>query len=256
MTGAVNEGAQSLVYPDKPDELVSDYTKFYDLAFHYRPQAKKILMLGGGGYCVPRHLLATRDVAVDVVEIDPGITAVAREFFFLRDEGNPKISIRHEDARVFLNREAGRRKGAYDAIFADVFGSWYSIPFHLTTVEAARAMSDLLAEDGVLVSNVISSLRGPGSGVLGGIYAALSQVFPKVLIFPASLPQPAFAESRQNLMLVAFKSEKTLAAAAAAVPGSEAARLLSHLWTRPFNSDARAFTDAFAPVEHYALIDK
>ncbi|MDR2614858.1 MAG: fused MFS/spermidine synthase, partial [Candidatus Accumulibacter sp.] len=256
MTGAVNEGAQSVVHPDKPDELASDYTRFYDLAFHYRPEAKKILMLGGGGYCVPRHLLATRNVSVDVVELDPGITAVAREFFFLRDEGNPNISIRHEDARIFVNREAERRKGAYDAIFADVFGSWYSIPFHLTTVEAARAMSALLDEDGILISNVISSLRGPGSGVLGGIHAALSEVFPKVLIFPASHPQPAYAESRQNLMLVAFKSEKTFAAAAAAHPGSETARLLSHLWTAPFNSGARAFTDAFAPVEHYALIEE
>ncbi|MDR0379149.1 MAG: fused MFS/spermidine synthase, partial [Candidatus Accumulibacter sp.] len=213
-TGALNEGAQSVIYPDRPDDLASDYTRFYDLAFHYRPEAKKILMLGGGGYCVPRHLLATRrDVSVDVVELDPGITAVAREFFFLRDEGNPNISIQHEDARIFLNREAGRRPGAYDAIFADVFGSWYSIPFHLTTVEAARAMSALLSEDGVLVSNVISSLRGPGSGVLGGIYAALSEVFPRVLVFPASRPEAAYAEHRQNVMLVAFKSEKTFAAA-------------------------------------------
>jgi spermidine synthase len=254
MTGAVHEGAQSVVYPEAPDELASDYTKFYDLAFHYRPMAKKILMLGGGGYCVPRHLLATRNVSVDVVEIDPGITAVARQYFFLRDEGDPGLSIRHEDARMFLNREAEKRKGAYEAIFADVFGSWYSIPFHLTTVEAARAMGELLDEDGILVSNVISSLRGPGSGVLGGIYAALSEVFPRVLVFPASRPQPEYAESRQNVMLMAFKSEKTFAAAAAAFPGSEAARLLSHRWTAPFNSGARAFTDAFAPVEHYALI--
>jgi spermidine synthase/MFS family permease len=247
-------GAQSLMYVDRPDDLYSDYTKFYDLAFHYRPMAKKILMLGGGGYCVPRHLLATRNVSVDVVEIDPGITAAARQYFFLRDEDHPGLSIRHEDARMFLNRETEKRKGAYEAIFADVFGSWYSIPFHLTTVEAARAMSGLLDEDGILISNVISSLRGPSSGVLGGIYAALSEVFPKVLVFPASRPQPEYAGSRQNIMLVAFKSEKTFAAAAAAFPGSEAARLLSHRWTAPFNSSARAFTDAFAPVEHYALI--
>ncbi|GHU05915.1 hypothetical protein FACS1894158_10460 [Betaproteobacteria bacterium] len=256
MTGAINEGAQSVVYPDTPDVLASDYTKFYDLAFHYRPTAEQILMLGGGGYCVPRHLLATRKVSVDVVEIDPGITAIARQFFFLRDEGDPRISIRHEDARMFLNRESGKRKGAYHAIFADVFGSWYSIPFHLTTVEAARAMSELLDEDGILISNVISSLDGSGSGVLGGIYAALSEVFPKVLVFPASFPGPEYANTRQNLMLVAFKSERTFAAAATAFPGSEAARLLSHRWNAPFNSSARAFTDAFAPVEHYALVEE
>jgi spermidine synthase len=249
MTGALNEGAQSVIDPDRPEELVSDYTKFYDLAFHYRPDAKKILMLGGGGYCVPRHLLATREVSVDVVEIDPGITAAAREYFFLRDEGNPNIAVWHEDARIFLNREARERRGAYDAVFADVFGSWYSIPFHLTTVEAARAMRDLLDEDGVLISNVISSLSGPESRVLGGIYAALCEVFPKVLVFPASRASLPYAETRQNLMLAAFKSEETPLRAAAPPPGSETARLLSHLWTAPFNSDAHPFTDAFAPAE-------
>ena len=60
-------------------------------------------------------------------------------------------------------------------------------------------------------------------------------------------------------MLVAFKSEKAFAAATAtatATPGYETARLLSHRWTAPFNSNARAFTDAFAPVERYALIEE
>jgi len=60
MTDAYNEGAQSIIYTDNPSELVSAYTKFYDLAFYYKPDAQNILMLGGGGYCVPRHLLATR----------------------------------------------------------------------------------------------------------------------------------------------------------------------------------------------------
>ena len=39
----------------------------------------------------------------------------------------------------------------------DVFGSWYSIPFHLVTVEAAQRMHDLLSPDGVLIVNVIAS---------------------------------------------------------------------------------------------------
>jgi hypothetical protein len=77
-----------------------------------------------------------------------------------------------------------------------------------------------------------------------------------VLVFPASRPEAAYAEHRQNVMLVAFKSEKTFAAAPAARPGSGMARLLSHRWTRPFNDSARAFTDAFAPVEHHALVDE
>jgi spermidine synthase/MFS family permease len=267
MTASVGEGAQSIIYTKKPSELVSSYTKFYDLAFHYKPDAKKILMLGGGGYCIPRYLLATRpEVSVDVVEIDPGITDTARKYFFLQDRNNPNIAIYHEDARIFLNRvadarmadarmaNAGAETKLYDAVFADVFGAWYSIPFHLATVEAAQKMYDLLAEDGVLVSNVISALKGPRSGVFDGIYAAVAQVFPKVLIFPAMSVDARTATYRQNLMIVAFKSEKTFDAASPP-ENPEIARLLSYRWTPPFNPVIPPFTDAFAPVEHYALID-
>jgi spermidine synthase len=260
MTAAVWEGAQSIIYTDNPSELVSDYTKFYDLAFYYNPGVKNILMLGGGGYCVPRHLVATRSddlrlptFSMDVVEIDPGITNTARKYFSLQD--SPALSIHHEDARIFLNRAARDplRKGSYDAVFADVFGSWYSIPFHLTTVEAAQAMSDLLTPDGVLVSNVISSLYGPRSGVLHGIYAALSKVFPRVLLFPARDSSRAYAQSRQNIMVVAFKSENDPPVLPPYNP--EIARLLSHRWSEPFVPTIPPFTDAFAPVEHYALVD-
>jgi spermidine synthase len=260
MTASVGEGAQSVIYTRNPTELVSSYTKFYDLAFHYKPDTKKVLMLGGGGYCVPRHLLATRpDVSIDVVELDPGITDTARKYFYLRDQDNPNISIYHEDARIFLNRAANSADGntpdPYDAVFADVFGAWYSIPFHLTTVEAAREMYDMLADDGVLISNVISALQGPRSGVFEGIYAAAAQVFPKVLIFAAGSADPRAATHRQNLMLVAFKSEKTLETAVPPLESSETARLLSHLWTLPFNPSVPPFTDAFAPVEYYALVE-
>ncbi|MDR2175690.1 MAG: fused MFS/spermidine synthase [Synergistaceae bacterium] len=267
MTASVGEGAQSVIYTKNPAELVSSYTKFYDLAFHYKPDAKKILMLGGGGYCVPRHLNATRpEVSVDVVEIDPGITDAARKFFYLQDRNNPNITVYHEDARIFLNRMAdtranarmadtrmeGGETGLYDAVFADVFGAWYSIPFHLATVEAAQKMYDLLAEDGVLVSNVISALKGPRSGVFDGIYAAVAQVFPKVLIFPARDPRDT--ANRQNLMIVAFKSEKTFDAAPPP-ENPETARLLLYRWTPPFTPAIPPFTDAFAPVEYYALTD-
>ena len=38
------DAAQSLMYLDSPNELVSDYAKFYDLAFHFKPDTKRVLM--------------------------------------------------------------------------------------------------------------------------------------------------------------------------------------------------------------------
>jgi spermidine synthase len=237
-------GAQSLMYIDSPSELYSDYTKFYDLAFHYKPDVSKVLMLGGGGYCVPKHITATRPgVSVDIVELDPGITDIARQYFSLTDR--PGQTIYHEDARLFLNREAELSKGKYDAIFEDVFGSSYSIPFHMTTEECMSRVRGLLAPDGVFIVNIISSIDHK---LFSGIYSSIAASFPTVMIFPATYPNDE--SRRQNIMIVALASEK--------LPDFEPENgymesLLAHRWTRPFSPKIAAFTDAFAPVEKYTL---
>ncbi len=245
------EAAQSLMYTDHPSELVSDYTKFYDLAFHYKADTKRVLMLGGGGYCVPRYLLANRpDVSIDVVELDPGVTEAARQYFDLHD--NPNMRIFHEDARTFLNRAASDGFGQYDAIFMDTFTSAIVIPFQMTTVETAKHLRELLKPDGSLIVNIIASVYGPKSGVFHGIYKAFSSSFPTMMIFPANAPDPKYAMALQNIILVAMGDNAT-----AVSPASDArySSLLAHQWLDPFTPDAKvpAFTDAFAPVERYAL---
>jgi len=242
--------AQSLMYLDNPSELVSDYTKFYDLAFRYNPDIKRVLMLGGGGYSVPKHLLAEhKNVSVDVVELDEGITEVARKYFFLED--NPSMTIYHEDARTFLNRAVHDKIEPYDAIFMDTFNSAANIPFHLTTAETGAHIHSLLKPGGVLVVNIISSMYGTKSGVLHGIYKAFSRSFSTMMIFPANAPDPRYAAALQNIMLVAGDIVPTGTAS-----GDEYADLLSHQWLDPFvpDSSVPVFTDSFAPVEKYALM--
>jgi len=237
-------GAQSLMYVDRPSDLYSDYTKFYDLAFHYKPDAQNVLMLGGGGYCVPRHITETRPhVAIDVVELDPGITEAARNYFFLTDRPGQRIF--HEDARIFLNRESAAGERRYDAVFGDVFGSSYSIPFHLTTIECMRKIRALLSDDGVFIVNIISSLDGE---LFGGIYSSIASVFPSVMIYPATYPNSV--GTRQNIMIVALASDD----APYRAPENEyMANLLLHRWTNRFEPGIAAFTDAFAPVEKYSI---
>ena len=245
------DSAQSLMYTDHPSELVSEYTKFYDLAFHYKPDTKKVLMLGGGGYCVPRYLLETRkDVSIDVVELDPGVTETARKYFNLKDDSNMRIF--HEDARTFLNRAKRDGLGQYDAIFMDTFSSWIVIPFQMTTVETAEHLRELLKPDGTLIVNIIASVYGPKSGVFHGIYKAFSNSFSTMMIFPANAPDPKYAYALQNIILVAMGDT---ASQISPTPEAKYAELLSHQWLEPFSPDPNipAFTDAFAPVEKYAL---
>lgn len=245
------DAAQSLMYVDHPSELVSEYTKFYDLAFHYKPDTKRVLMLGGGGYCVPRYLLENhKDVSIDVVELDPGVTETAREYFNLKDD--PNMRIFHEDARTFLNRAKRDGLDRYDAIFMDVFTSWTSIPFQMTTVETAERLRELLKPDGTLIVNIISSIYGPKAGVFHGIYKAFSNSFSTMMIFPANAPEAKYAYALQNIILVAMGDT---ASQISPTPDAKYAGLLANQWLEPFTPDPNipAFTDAFAPVERYAL---
>ena len=248
------DSAQSLMYTDHPSELVSEYTKFYELAFHYKPDSKKILMLGGGGYSVPKYLLydKSRDIEVDVVEIDPGVTQAARDFFNLKDDDRLKIF--HEDARTFLNRAFmdENEKEKYDAIFMDTFSSATVIPFQLTTIETAARLRKLLKPDGVLIVNTIASVYGPKSGVFHGIYKAFSNSFPTMMIFQVNAPGTKYAYALQNIILVAAGDN---ASTVSPSNNAEILRLLAHQWLEPFVPDAGvpSFSDSFAPVERYAL---
>ena len=249
------DASQSLMYTDHPSELVSGYTKFYDLAFHYKPDTKKILMLGGGGYCVPRYLLAdSRDINIDVVELDPGVTQAARDYFNLKDDERMKIF--HEDARTFLNRAfIDENFGQYDAIFMDTFSSSTVIPFQLTTVETAARLRKLLKPDGVLIVNIIASVYGPKSGVFHGIYKAFSNSFTTMMIFPVNAPDPNYAYALQNIILVAMGDTVSTVSP---TPDAKFSNLLAHQWLKPFVPDpgVPAFTDSFAPVERYALVQQ
>ena len=237
---------QSGMLLNNPDKLAFDYTEHYALAWHILPEAKNFLMLGGGGYSVPKYLLASKPEAiVDVVEIDPGITQVAKEFFFLKD--NPGLHIFHEDARVFLNRNAEETPGRYDIIMGDTFSSNYNIPFHLGTVECAQRIKVLLRDNGVFVCNIISAITGDQGRILRGIHAAFAEVFPQTHIFPVTYPENGSVQ--QNVMLVALKTPRPFPLA---WDGTMQA-MLSKEWKHPLPSDVPALRDDYAPVERYAM---
>ena len=192
---------QSAMFHDDPLDLVLEYTRFFNLAWHFKPDIRRGLVLGGGGYSFPKHALAAHpELWLDVVEIDPGITALARRFFALEDD--PRLAINHEDARTFVNRA----HEPYDAVFVDAFGTHYSVPFHLTTVEFAGRVRELLADDGVAILNTICAVEGDGGRFLRAELATYRTVFPQVFVF--ALEGPFKGEEVQNVLLVAFKTQK------------------------------------------------
>ncbi len=237
---------QSGMYLDAPQELALDYTRHYALAWHAVPGAKRFLMLGGGGYSVPKHLLHTmKDMTVDVVEIDPGITEAARNYFALPDD--PRLTIHHEDARIFLNKHAVSQPGSYDVIMGDTFTSSYNIPFHLGTVECARQIHALLQKDGVFACNIISAVTGDKGKVFRAIRSSFAAVFPQVHTFQVN--SSARGDNVQNIMILALKTPRPLPLAW----NDDLRALLATEWTQPIADDTPALTDDYAPVERYAM---
>jgi len=235
--GIENSGAMFLEYWGN----VYSYPNFFDLALHFNPATKKTLMIGGGCYTYPGLFLHDHPGAtMDVVEIDPGVTKLAREYFFLED--NPSMRIFHEDGRVYLNRT----DETYDAVFVDAFKSYFYVPPHLLTVEAMQRISDALAPDGVVCINVLGSLEGPGSEIVHAVCATLHEVFPQVYLFPVQ--HPGEGRTTQNIMVLALKSSDPPALAS----GDETMNsYLSHLWTKDIPLDLPPLRDDFAPVEYY-----
>lgn len=255
--------AQSGMFEDDPAELMFDYTRYYGLGTAMKPDAKRILMLGGGGYSVPKWLLAGRsglahdDFSLDVVELDPGMSQTAARYF-KADLADKRLSVFHEDARTFVNRASRSvpqgQYGPYDLIFADIFNSWYTVPFHVGTREAAQKIHSLLAEDGVYIMNIISAINGDNGRLLRSIRLAFLESFDHVEIFPVQ--QRYNGGLVQNVMLLASRSGRPLPDPEVQPLPPQVAALLQHRWVTPFpeaHNDVPALTDAFAPVERYTL---
>lgn len=232
---------QSTIFLDGP-ELYARYTRFYHLVRYLRPDFGQTLMIGGAGYSFPQdHVRQYPNARIDVVEIDPAMTEIARRHFRLGDD--PRLRIIHEDGRVFLNAAPPQ---AYNAVFIDAFSSLFSIPYQLTTVEAVRHLSRVLDHRGVVIVNIGSAIEGEASRFLQAEVATYSAVFPHVSLFKVQFDRPN--DRVQNVMLVACKTE-CLGNLSSDDP--EIARMLDHRMTLVSMSDLPYLTDELAPVEYY-----
>jgi spermidine synthase len=253
---------QSGMFADDPAELLFPYTRQYALGTAMNPDAERILMLGGGGYSIPKWLLAGRsdlarkDFSLDVVELDPGMTRAAGRYFQAPLD-DPRLRVYHEDARVFLNRAAetvpAGEYGPYDLIFADIFNSWYTVPFHVGTREAAGKIRALLARDGMYIMNIITAVSGDNGRLLRSIRAAFTEVFGKVELFAVHSRDAGVV---QNVMLVAFRTARSLPDPVKEKVPQHIAKILAARWTAAFpdpEEDVPPLSDAFAPVERYTL---
>lgn len=239
----VNDENSSAMFIDKDDDLVFEYLKYYRLIEHFVPGFKRSLMVGGSGYAFPKdYLRRYPDARLDVVEIDPGLTSLARRHFRLKD--HPNLKIIHEDGRTFLDRN----EKVYDAILMDAYKSLLTVPFQLTTREAVQSIYNSLSPDGVVLANIISSLNPSNNQFPMAELATYQSVFPQVYLFAVQYPNPTEQEKEyfQNFMLVGLKSAENPEFMST---DSLLNEYLQHRYSFDLPSNTQVLTDEYAPVE-------
>jgi spermidine synthase len=171
---------------DDPTRLVYDYEKIYAEITRYldekHDEPLRVFFIGGGGYTFPRYIEALYpNSAIDVAEIDPGVTQVAYNYLGL--ERDTRIVSYNEDARMFLEREPGNDSGEkYTMIVGDAFND-FSVPYHLTTKAFNERVHAWLEEDGVYIVNIID---GGYARFLRAYVHTLRQTFKYVTLVPRS----------------------------------------------------------------------
>lgn len=184
-------------------DLAYGYTRDYEAMFCAGIPIQDVLVMGGGGYSYPKHLIAHHpETRVTCVEIDPTITAIARRYFFLDrlfeeydlDETG-RLELVEGDARAFLEQS----DELYDAIVNDCF-SGMSLVESLATREAARLYHEHLRPGGVYLSNVIGAIEGPRSRTMRRIIRTLLCEFAHVYVLAG---QPDILSNCDNNVVIA-----------------------------------------------------
>jgi spermidine synthase len=232
---------QSSMFLDN-GEPASEYHKYYHLIRHFKPDFDKTLMIGGAGYSFPKEYLETYPQAkIDVVEIDPQMTELAKKHFNLKK--NPRLGIIHQDGRIFLNQA---EPDTYDAVLLDAFTSLFSVPFHLTTIETVGRIDRVLREDGVVIFNIAGAVKGDAGRFLRAELATYRKVFRQVMVFKVAPEKPD--TEFQNFIIVARQTDKPVRLESA---DAEISRLLSTVYQKEIALPTQILTDEYAPVEYY-----
>ena len=231
----VDTGFESYI-DQETKQMGAPYLYYYDLFDYYNKDAKSTLMIGGAAYTYPTYYLNKyQDKTIDVVEVDEKMTEIAQKQFGL-DVTNPRLKIYHQDGRSFLNRTNNK----YDTILIDAFKG-LNAPFELTTYEALTKAKNLLNDNGMVITNMISALEGKDADFIEYEYATYKAVFPEVKLYKV---RDTNKDEEQNLILIGFKNkieniDET--------KEKQYANLLNREIT-DFSSDRRIVTDHYSPI--------
>lgn len=177
------------------------YYKSFDFLFKVFPQPERVLLIGGGGYAYPKHFIASQPHGImDVVEIDPAITRIARNHFYLdelieklRTEETGRLNLFTADGLEFLHTTSN----SYNAIINDSFSG--DVPTEaLMSHEALQLIKSKLVPGGLLMLNVICDAE-VDPAPLNEVREVLQQEFEHVYSHPCI--DEVFGDNDNNLVV-------------------------------------------------------
>jgi tetratricopeptide (TPR) repeat protein len=208
------------------------------------------LVLGGGGYALPRYLEKFWPAGVvDVAEIDPGVTKAAFAAFAL--DPNTKINTISLDARNYVDsliekKRLGQKISNYNFIYEDALND-YSVPYQLTTKEFNDKLYELMTDDGIYMVELIDVFD---SGLfLGSMVNTLEQTFPFVTVISE---KDVLSFNRNTFVVIAAKHKLDLADVCKGYDVDRSAWYFndSEMAQLRKKSNSLVLTDDYAPVEN------
>ena len=232
---------------NNPERIVYEYTKFFHLGLLFVDEPNNVLFIGGGGFSAPKKFFVDYpEMIVNVVEIDQEVVNVGSEFFAVPEDERLKIST--NDGRIFLRNTNEK----YNIIVLDAYDKSY-VPFHLMTREFNELVYEHLTEDGVFISNIITSIEGNSADLFLAEIKTMKSVFPNVYIYPVISDQQTVI---QNVIVVAHKQEDSVTKfellARKDNASVELVQAIENEYKKNINLESyKILDDNFAPVENY-----
>lgn len=182
------DAIQSGLRIDEPDRLELDYVRAMMAFLLFHPRPRQVLMVGLGGGSMARFVhQRMHETRVTVVEINPEVLAVAREFFHF-PEDDARLEVVIGDGAEIVPRRAARA----DVLVVDGFEDGET-PEALCTQSFYDAAFASLRDGGVMVVNFMADARK-----MDAYLARIEKAFGR---YPTLL----LAEEKDNLIAFAVR---------------------------------------------------
>lgn len=206
-----------------------------------RPRAPlDVVFVGGGGFTLPRWLVATRPGSkAHVLEVDGELVDFDKQRLGLRT--SPALRVTVGDARVSM---LDVPRDSADVVVGDAFGT-FAVPWHLATTEWAEEVRRVLKPDGLYALNVVDigelKLLRAEAATLRAVFAHV-----RLVTYPGADGRPGGGNA------ILFASDRPLPEAAAS--DADGAVTYDERTLKTFADGAQVLRDDDAPADQLLTV--